>query len=529
MPNNVNEYVFCPMCGSITTPGICTQCGYNLEQKEEETNRNVYSAPETNTESVNQNDNQNYNRDYSQNANLNYGQGYNQNYNQNYDQSYNGYYNQNNDLNYNPNTNQNLNNNLYGTQPQQNLYQSVPMEPEKKKSRWWIWLLIIAGVLFLGAFLVVVVIIALVVFVPILSVTNTGGMNQGVSSQISPVPQVEVSEVLEEDSEAYYEEDSITENGSGSFEAGSSSYAVYAADHTRYDLSEFDWSAYANSADLYSDTTDGTDDFYLEENFASTFGTNHDNHFGEAFLGDYFEPFVECIDENQDYGLERHFISYADEKDGVGIYGSIAYMQFTGGTIPNEEALNQQILNATANDLFAYLDGKKTYDVMGSLHFFVDSFVVYNDAEKVSILLDINVVGDESTYADSYVYAINIATKSGVILDNSEFISVDEAFAAEFRERCCTQNGTDIPGLNSITDEELAKLLGDEKTNIVFFSPYGLEFGYNYEMGSPEGYSRGWMTITMKDWADYTESLGEIISIPAEESGMSQMGGTTDL
>lgn len=528
MSNNVNEYVFCPSCGSITTPGICTQCGYNLNQETEEIIQNSVSdstyenqdykryEPQNEVGNTNQYEPQmssNYSNPYGQQpAEASYHDPYGQ---QPVETSYNNQYNQQHGNMY---YNQNL------AQPQYNTYQNIPMEPEKKKSRWWIWLLIIAGVLFLGAIAIIAVIV-IIFFLPFFVFNETISTTQ-VATPTAPI--VQEVETTEEESE---EESSIIEDNINSG-SGTYAYAVYPADHTRYDFSDFEWSAYANSADTYSDTTDGAADFYLQDGFSSTFGTNHDNHFGEAFIGDYFEPFVECIDENQDYGLERHFISYMDEKDGVSIFGSIAYMQFTGGTISNEEELNQKILNATANDLFAYLDGQKTYDVMSSLHFFVDSFVVYNDADKVSILLDISVVGDESSYVDSYVYALNIATKSGEILDNSQFISVNEEFAAEFRERCHTQNGTDIDGLNNLTDKELAAMLADEQTNIVFFSPYGLEFGYNYEMSSPDGYSRGWMTITMKDWMNYTETLGTVISVPDESSdseNISQMNGTTDM
>lgn len=494
MSNRVNEYVFCPSCGSITTPGVCTQCGYRLNQESVENVQSFMPEQEQNQPYSTGN----YYQPEMQPDNFNGNQ-----YSQPADASV---YHQ------------------YSGQPQYTSVPNAPIQPEKKKSRWWLWLLIIAGILFLGAFLVVVVMIAIFVLVPVLTVDDTVTSTQVAYPQTSMTQEIETSEPSEE----YSEENVTTEEWEDYYVYDSSSYAVYAADHTRYDFSDFDWDSYASADAGYSDTTDGTNDFYLLEDSLSSFGSDHTNHYGEAFIGDYYEPFVECIDSNQAYGLERHFMSYSDSKDGVDINSSIAYMQFTGGTIPNEEELNLAIMNATANDLFAYLDGKKTYDVMQSLYFFVDSFVVYNDAEKVSILLDVVVVGDASTYADSYVYAINISTKTGEILDNSEFISVDEEFAAEFRERCCTQNGTDIEGLNSITDAELATMLGDEKTNIVFFSPYGLEFGYNYEMGSPEGYSRGWMTITMKDWMNYTETLGEIVTMP-ENSGASQISGATDM
>ena len=131
----------------------------------------------------------------------------------------------------------------------------------------------------------------------------------------------------------------------------------------------------------------------------------------------------------------------------------------------------------------------------------VDSFIPYNDGEKMSILLDVN------TYLDGYreehyIYAINIDLVNGEIMDNASILKIDEDFGAMFRERNNAQNGEDVIAVVNCTDKELADLLSNPDTNIVFFSPYGMEVGINY---MADGYSWGWVSITLSDYEDYLQ------------------------
>ena len=166
-----------------------------------------------------------------------------------------------------------------------------------------------------------------------------------------------------------------------------------------------------------------------------------------------------------------------------------------------KDALNEEIFRYTVHDLLAQLDGYTDYGwYTGSALILVDSFVTYNDGEKMSILLDVNISEDGSALAESYIYGINIDLVNGEIMENGSILVSGSEFAAIFRERCCTQNGTDIDGLNYLEDYELAAFLGDSSTNIVFYTPYGMEYGYAYELSDG---SKGWMTITLADYEEY--------------------------
>lgn len=505
-----NEYVFCPYCGGITAPGTCVNCGMptNGQAQAQNETQNVTSEPvlpktepayakyqpqgaqpqqtggqyqpqtqqapqgyaqyqpkttsetsgsvqgQTSVPSA-----QGYNPYPQPMGTNNYGYGVgqtnNQGMGQNFGQAQNG-------------------GNQY---PQPNVTYN---EKPKKKSRWWIWLLVIGFILFFGVIIVAIAIIAAMIMFGTSDVSTLG--NNSPTQGTTP-PQVTVPDSTED-------------------EYDDSTLAVYARELGRLNFGDFDWDFYADSAMVYSDTTDGSKDFYLNKDYQSTFGSNHDNHTLSEFTGQYYEPFVDCIDTSYDYRLSRHFLTYSNVVDEVIVNADIAYIQFEGDTIPNEDELNRQILEMTANDFWGYLQGQTSLAYIPSeVNFMVDSFIPYNDGEKMSILLDVN------TYLDGYreehyIYAINIDLVNGEIMDNASILKIDEDFGAMFRERNNAQNGEDVIAVVNCTDKELADLLSNPDTNIVFFSPYGMEVGINY---MADGYSWGWVSITLSDYEDYLQ------------------------
>lgn len=446
--SNFTEYVFCPYCGGITAPGTCVNCGKLTDIGIEETNGS--QQPTENAQSG---------RMYGQNMQMN------------------------------------QNGQMYGAY-QQPINTYAMQEPSKKKSRWWLWLIIITGVLFLG---LIIAIILIIVFFAMSFVNDT---NAGVSTiPVVTQPQVAVSEmpITEEEPDSYeYDSDDTGEY----YGADEFAMEVYQRANSRIDFSYLDYEAYFNSANYYADFTDGSNDIFLKDNYMSTFGSNHNEHSADEFTGEYFEPFVDCIDDSYDYNLIRHYMEYMGKEDDIYVNAFIAYYQLEGEGIPNLDALNEEIYLITVNDLFSRLEGYTDYGwYTGETTIIVDSFVPYNDGEKMSILLDIT-IAEGDMLADSYIYGINIDLVNGEIMDNGSILNVDTEFAAMFREKCCAQNGPDIDGLNYLEDDELVAFLSNDSTNIVFYSPYGLEVGYAYE--TSEG-SKGWMTITMMDYEEYLQ------------------------
>lgn len=478
--SNYTEYVFCPHCGGITAPGTCVNCGKQTVEDVTDVTTNLQAGPEmqqnTSTSSYTDELQQSYGQ-YSQ-YDAQSGQMYGQNMQVGQQTSMYGA----------PQTP------VYNAQ-QQSYDSYIAQEPPKKK-RWWIWLIIITAVVFLGFVVAIVAVIAAIVVPIFLGTVNTTTQSATTSTVPAPAPivvateEASVSEVDEED-----------DSTGTHIDADEFALDVYQRSFGRYDLSYMDLQSIWDDAELYTDSTDGANDIYLAEDYVSTFGSNHDNHSLDEFTGTYYEPFCDCIDESVDYGLTRHYMEYYDYVDSIHLSAYISYYEITGDVIPNQDALNEEIFRYTVHDLLAQLDGYTDYGwYTGSALILVDSFVTYNDGEKMSILLDVNISEDGSALAESYIYGINIDLVNGEIMENGSILVSGSEFAAIFRERCCTQNGTDIDGLNYLEDYELAAFLGDSSTNIVFYTPYGMEYGYAYELSDG---AKGWMTITMADYEEY--------------------------
>lgn len=462
---NQNEYIFCPYCGGITIPGICVNCGMRTLkdiQDEPATQDNHFK---TATEAVPQS--------------VNSGMPVSGGQNDNYDKYRPGNAASRTDMQYpNPQMqSQSVNQTPYQGTPSQGNQQNMSYnyEPPKKKSHWWIWLLVIGLLLFFGIIIFIFVIIAFFAF----SVAE------------------EPASVTVQPSAVVTSEYDVPDSPGSS---DTSSVVILGRDLERLDLSGFDWEAYADASMVYSDTSDGSKDLFLNKDYASTFGTNHDNHSQSEFTGEFFEAFCDCIDTSYDYRLERHFVDYSNVHDNVIVNGKIAYIQFAGNKIPNEDKINQQIMELTMNDFWGYLDGRKSYYSYDSeLTFMVDSYIPYNDGEKMSILLDVNIY--DGDYRDEhYIYAINIDLVNGEIMDNDSIITVTGDLVDLFRERNDAQNGTDVYGVVNATDAQIAEFLSSSDTNIIFYTPYGMEIGYNYESAEA---SWGWVTITLPEYEDY--------------------------
>ena len=80
-------------------------------------------------------------------------------------------------------------------------------------------------------------------------------------------------------------------------------------------------------------------------------------------------------------------------------------------------------------------------------------------------------------------------------MTNTQILKIDDEFTIDFRERCEKQNG-EIYGLNYYSDQDITSLMNEESTLILFYTPLGLEVGFNY----PDG----WVTVT---YPDYEEDL----------------------
>jgi hypothetical protein len=93
---------------------------------------------------------------------------------------------------------------------------------------------------------------------------------------------------------------------------------------------------------------------------------------------------------------------------------------------------------------------------------------------------------------------MNFDLKTGTLLNNSDIIEVSDNLVDAFIDQSLYQNGE----TDSVTDyskEEIKEFLSAEESLILFYTPVGLEIGYNHPYG--------WVTATLKEYQQYLKKL----------------------
>lgn len=233
------------------------------------------------------------------------------------------------------------------------------------------------------------------------------------------------------------------------------------------------------------------------------YGDNHEDGYNPDGYGDpedygvtpdalYYEGLTDSIDYDVDYRISfEEYSSEADENGEAGLEYDVCYVQLEGNNIPNLDELNEQLeyyakwyVDHYAKDIQEHSEE--------SCHIYTYAYVTYNDEQKLSIVLDETLISDKLYYTD--LYSINVDLINGKVLQNSSMLNVEEDFAKEFKEKSIIQNGDDFPPLS---EKEILEYLTNEDSVIVFYTPVGLEIGFNYQNAA--GYS-GWVTVTYKDY-----------------------------
>ncbi|MDD2971928.1 MAG: hypothetical protein PHE02_07345 [Lachnospiraceae bacterium] len=247
------------------------------------------------------------------------------------------------------------------------------------------------------------------------------------------------------------------------------------------------------------DQSTGEDPF-LADGYVNSWGTDHQNHDRSEFTGEYYDSICESIDESVAYKINREYYEYYSDEGNVAI--RVGYYQLEGD-IPNLEELNNDILMYSAYMAGNYFDSYGESGYEGTLELNTDSYVTFNDDKVMSIVLDEHWYIDEGAGFD--LYGINIDLQNGSIIKNDGILDIDEKFAQVFKDRNVAQNETDGPVaiVDDSTLEELAEYLNDSTQSIIFYTPQGMEVGFNY---ASSAYS-GWVTVTFKDYEKYLKSF----------------------
>ncbi len=190
--------------------------------------------------------------------------------------------------------------------------------------------------------------------------------------------------------------------------------------------------------------------------------------------------------------MDFDFYEYETSNDNVSIL--VTYPIVEGEDVQNLDMINDAIYDEVELITEYYEEEYAPYMEKNEDSFFSASafcYVTYMDEDKLSVVFQENIYAD--TYDLVYLECINIDMENGVILDNEEMLSIDDDFSVEFRTRSDEQNG-EIYFLTNMSDQEITSYFNSPDV-IVFYTPKGMEIGFNYESG--------WVTVTYEEYEQY--------------------------
>ncbi len=197
------------------------------------------------------------------------------------------------------------------------------------------------------------------------------------------------------------------------------------------------------------------DSYYVEIVSATTRGLSYEI----AWVDNYVNP----DDEKVDAGFSATYPMIIDS--------TASFVSEVNQTI-RDQALSYQPNSLVADD-----------------YMYVDSYVTYMTEEILSIVFDVwGKQGDTHLYEAA---ALNFDMQTGALLTLEQMLP-KHLNADDFREKCERQNDfSSSVVLESMTDGDIIDAVTNPETGVAFYSPVGVDIGFNYE--------DGWVTVTFKE------------------------------
>lgn len=237
---------------------------------------------------------------------------------------------------------------------------------------------------------------------------------------------------------------------------------------------------------------DPSDEVMPDEETADDDGSTKKKSVGK----DQYYEFHNEISRDLSYQIDiEEFAEFAEGSSNV----------MAGGNYPkvicddkNKEERVNKIIYQEIEEVFDHLEyvGQELDDEEFFMYE-VESYVTYMDEDTLSIAYVEYGYLDEETF-ESYVIAVNVDMESGLAMTNSQILNINDDFSIDFRERTERQNGSNEV-LDYFSDQEITQLLNDEDSLIIFYTPIGMEVGFNFYYG--------WVTVTYPDYARYVNPL----------------------
>lgn len=214
--------------------------------------------------------------------------------------------------------------------------------------------------------------------------------------------------------------------------------------------------------------------------------------------GEEYYEFESDIHEDLSYQMTIRSYEKDDFSSEQGGRAEISFeYAVMSGEAPNLEGINQVLYEEVneveehINSSMEFLTGDDLYQYTGTC------FVTYMSEDVLSVVyVEYGYLNDQ--FLESYVISKNFDMQTGMILSNTNLVNMNDRFSVDFRERCEEQNGW-ISGLSAMSDQEITEYLSDRDSLIIFYTPLGMEIGFNYY--------DGWVTVTYRDYEKYTKQF----------------------
>ena len=213
----------------------------------------------------------------------------------------------------------------------------------------------------------------------------------------------------------------------------------------------------------------------------------------EYWEGITYYQFTDYIREDLSYQVKLESL----ETEGEGTYIDANYPVISGNDVPNLEGINRAIQNelTVVEDYVEEIEEQLSDGE--SFEFLIDGYVTYMSEEVFSVaFVEYGYLNEE--YYESYVVSVNIDMTTGMVMDNTQILDIDDEFSIDFRERSDKQNGS-IYDLSVYSDQEITEYLNDSEHAIILYTPLGMEVGINYY--------GGWVTVTYPDYTEFLKQL----------------------
>lgn len=203
---------------------------------------------------------------------------------------------------------------------------------------------------------------------------------------------------------------------------------------------------------------------------------------------DYYVELADYLRDDLSYSVEFEEYTHSDFENSV--YISVWYAQVSDDVI-NSETINEYLMDGAL-----YYASMFEEDYTEDLSLEIESFVTYMDEETLSVVVYEYVYLEGDVLYD--LYCMNFDLKTGTLLDNTSIIEVSDELVDAFVDQSIYQNGY-TSSVSDYTSEEIADFMRDEESLILFYTPVGLEIGYNHP--------NGWVTATLKDYQRFLKKL----------------------